>query len=435
VNFTANETFGFVPMTVQFTDLSTGSGPLVYQWDFGDGITSNAQNPVHTYTAEGIYNVTLAVENSAGSGTLEKPGYLFAMEPMPPVGGDKAYYLIHSNVDGAEVYFNGDWYEGTIENGTLLVQTCTTCTPVWSYTVKKCGYFPLTQQNTQFPGKDETVDLYANLTAPKEPLIVDFSANVTEATSPPLTVQFTSQHIGIAGSWNWSFGDGSYSDEQDPVHTYTALGTYTVSLNATNSACQLGTMEKEGYIRIVEKPPFSADFSVTPTGGSAPLTVSCTDRSTGNPTSILYEFGDGFKAMGPNPTHTYRLPGTYTITQTISKYDPLTRSYIKSVKIKPDVILVFKAIALPPVARFSASPVTGTAPLTVTFTDESFGNPTYYIYDFGDGFKSMGPDPTHTYRFPGIYTVSQKVLRVDTSIGSIKSDVEVKPDLIVVIAG
>ncbi|HNS83642.1 MAG TPA: PKD domain-containing protein, partial [Methanolinea sp.] len=87
---------------------------------------------------------------------------------------------------------------------------------------------------------------------------------------------------------------------------------------------------------------------------------------------------------------------------------------------------------LPLFAGFSASPVFGKAPLTVTFTDESFGNPTFYIYDFGDGFKSMDPNPAHTYRFPGRYTVSQKVLRVGH--GTMQSDVEVKQDLILVSA-
>src|SRR5690606_40785295 len=137
----------------------------------------------HTYQNGGTFDVTLTVNNSAASSTLKKEWYISAIDSIPPIGGEKAYYMIHSNVEGAEVYFNGDWYEGTIENGTLLVQTCTTCTPVWSYTVKKCGYFPFTQQNNRFPGKDETVHLHANLTAPKEPLIADFTANVTEASA------------------------------------------------------------------------------------------------------------------------------------------------------------------------------------------------------------------------------------------------------------
>lgn len=431
-DFSADETFGLVPMTVQFTDSSTGGGPRSCQWDFGDGTpNSTEQNPVHTYAAVGTYDVTLTVSNSAGSSTLTKEGYIVVF-PDFIVGGDRGYYMIHSNVDGAEVYFNGDWYEGTIENGTLLVEVSTTGTPLWSYTVKKCGYFALTQQNSKYPAKDETVHLYANLTAPKEPLIADFSANVTDGAAP-LTVGFESHCVGIAHTWNWSFGDGTYSDAQDPVHTYTTDGVYTVSLHVTNSACQEDTREKEDYIWIGTTPPFSADFTVMPGIGMAPLTVHLSDASTGNPTTFLYEFGDGFKAMGPNPTHTYRFPGTYTITETISKYDPGTKSFIRSVTTKPGAVTVFSPLSPVLDAEFSASPVMGTAPLTVSFTDESLGNPTYYLYEFGDGYKSMAQNPVHTYRTPGIYNVSLKVLKVGT--GSIRTDIECKEGLIIIPAG
>lgn len=432
-DFTANETFGLVPMTVLFTDSSTGQG-LSYQWDFGDGTAnSTEQNPVHTYTWGGTYDVALTVGNNASSSTLMKEGYITVMEPMPPIGGDPAYFMIHSNVDGAEVYFNGDWYAGTIENGTLLVETCTTCTPVWMYTVKKCGYFSLTQENDEYPGKDQTVHLYANLTAPKEPLIADFSANVTEAYAPPLTVRFLGSPVGVVESWNWSFGDGTYSEEVDPAHTYTEFGNYTVTLTISNSACQEDTMVKEDFIRIAEKPPFAAGFLLSSSEGPAPFSVRCTDSSIGDPTRIVYDFGDGFMVMGLDASHTYRSAGTYTITQTVAKFDPATRLTLKSTAAKQ--VEVFKVLPLGPLAGFSASPLTGSAPLTVTFTDESLGDPTFYIYDTGDGFRLMGANPTYTYRTPGIYTVTQKVMKIDPRSRQILGDTLVKENLILVTAG
>jgi PKD repeat protein len=335
-------------------------------------------------------------------------------------GGDKGYYLVHSNVDGAAVYFNGDSFVGYIENGTLLVTTCTTCTPVRTFTVEKCGYFSLTQNNTRYPAKDETVDLYANLTAPKEPLIWDFTANVTEGTAP-LKVGFASSGIGVAQAWNWSFGDGTYSGEKDPVHIYEGGGVYTVSLQVSNSACQDSSVVKEDYISVEGPPLFKADFTVSPVTGIVPLTVHCTDHSAGNPTTIVYNFGDGFTATGGDVVHTYRLPGTYTITETISKYDTATRVFLKSVARKPDAITVLaKPIPLL-AAAFSASPESGMKPLKVTFTDESIGNPTYYSYDFGDGFTSSSKNPVHTYQFPGVYEVKLTVLKVNTDTSSLQS--------------
>ena len=431
-NFTANETFGVPPLTVQFSDLSTGTRPLAYQWDFGDGSPNDTgQDPVHTYTADGTYNVTLTVSNGAGTSTLEKQGYIFALEPVI-VGGGTAYYLVHSNVDGADVYFNGDWFVGQIENGTLLVQTCPTCTPVFSFTVKECGYFPLTQNNTQYPGNNETVDLYANLTAPKEPLIADFLGNITTGPAP-LDVGFTSHSIGIVETWNWSFGDGTYSEEAQPVHTYTGDGVYTVSLSETNSACQNSTMVKNDYISVnTPKPTFQADFTVSPVSGTAPLTVKCTDASIGKPTWYSYNFGDGISMSGPNPVHTYRFPGTYSITLTISKYDRASYTILSTSTRKDNVITVGRVPFVMPVAQFSASPTEGKVPLTVAFTDMSLGNPAFFNYNFGDGINMTGPNPVHTYHQPGVYTVTLTVLKNDAANGTIVGNSSVQTGLIAV---
>lgn len=350
------------------------------------------------------------------------------------VGGGTGYYRVHSNVDGADVYFNNDWYQGKIENGTLLIRTCLTCTPVWTYTVKKCGYFALTQNNTRYPHQDEVIELYANLTRPEEPLIPDFSANITTAAFPPLTAGFTSHCVGTVDTWNWSFGDGTYSEEERPVHTYTAAGAYTVSLSVTNSACQNNTIVRKDYITVgtAPKPTFRADFTVTPTYGVSPLTVKCTDTSTGNPTRYYYNFGDGVSVTGPNPLHTYRYPGTYSITLTITKYNSTTNSIMSANTTKTDVITVARIPFIMPVARFTASPIKGTAPLTVTFRDQSIGDPIRYNYNFGDGVNASGPNPAHTYRNPGVYNVTLTVLKYNPATGLVVSDSNARGGLIIV---
>ncbi|MEI6840836.1 MAG: PQQ-binding-like beta-propeller repeat protein [Methanomicrobiales archaeon] len=358
---------------------------------------------------------------------------LYALGSTPITGGGKGYYRIHSNVDGADVYFNGDWFEGTITNGTLLVETCTTCTPVWTYTVKKCGYFAMTQNNTRYPGNNETIDLYANLTPPREPLIADFTSNITSGPAP-LSVGFTSQSVGIAETWNWSFGDGTYSDEKKPIHTYTTDGVYTVILSETNSACQNDSIVKKDYI-IASKSPgpsFIADFTVSPVTGTAPLTVKCTDKSVGNPTMLVYDFGDGTNVTGPNPTHTYRFPGVYTITLSIMKYNTTTYSIMGSTATKQNAITVNSVPVVPLVAKFAASPVSGTAPLAVSFTDQSTGNPSFLNYDFGDGINATGKNPVHSYRFPGVYNVTLSIFKFDSSSGSMLSNASVQKGLIVV---
>ena len=77
--FTVDKTTGAVPLTVQFTDLSTG-GPTSWSWNFGDGGTSTSQHPSHAYVASGTYTVSLTVTNAGGSNSLTKSGYIVATQ-------------------------------------------------------------------------------------------------------------------------------------------------------------------------------------------------------------------------------------------------------------------------------------------------------------------------------------------------------------------
>ena len=85
-NFTATPVSGKTPLTVRFNDTSDAS-PTVWYWNFGDGTNSTEQNPVHTYTNGGRYNVSLRAWNDLGSDTAERTGYIIARSPAVPVAG------------------------------------------------------------------------------------------------------------------------------------------------------------------------------------------------------------------------------------------------------------------------------------------------------------------------------------------------------------
>jgi PKD repeat protein len=74
-NFSSNVTSGNMPLTVAFIDNSKGM-PTVWRWSFGDGTSSKARNPVHTYNKAGKYNVSLTVKNAAGNNTITKSSYI-----------------------------------------------------------------------------------------------------------------------------------------------------------------------------------------------------------------------------------------------------------------------------------------------------------------------------------------------------------------------
>jgi PKD repeat protein len=264
--------------------------------------------------------------------------------------------------------------------------------------------------------------------------VADFSG-IPVTGSAPLTVHFTAMSKDPNTSYAWDFTNNGTTGSilQNPDYTYTNAGTYSVRLNVTGPDGS-GTLVRTNYITVspAPKPALLADFIVSPTYGTAPLTVQCTDKSTGKPGMYVYNFGDGVTMTGPDPVHRYRYPGIYTITLTITKFNATSNSVMSSVATKTGIITVAHVPVEPLVALFTASPVTGKAPLTVTFTDMSTGNPVFVNYDFGDGTNSTSHNPVHTYRFPGVYTVTLTVLKQDVSTGLVVSNLSVREDLITI---
>ncbi len=141
-----------------------------------------------------------------------------------------------------------------------------------------------------------------------------FSGNPTSGCGAT-TVTFTDASTGPVTSWDWDFGDGGTSASQNPSHQYTSAGNYTVSLTVTSAVCS-DTETKASYISVSDV--VTANFSGTPITGTAPLAVSFTDLSTGNPTSWSWNFGDGGTSTAQNPNYTYTTEGTYTVSLTAS---------------------------------------------------------------------------------------------------------------------
>ena len=145
-------------------------------------------------------------------------------------------------------------------------------------------------------------------------ITADFSGSPTSGCVP-LIVNFTDQSSGLVTSWQWYFGDGGSSTDQNPSYQYTNPGSYDVTLMVCSTNC-CDTITKANYIAVSGVP--TADFQSSPASGCAPLTADFTDLSTGNPTSWGWDFGDGGTSFEQNPTYTYENPGTYTVALTVS---------------------------------------------------------------------------------------------------------------------
>ncbi len=149
------------------------------------------------------------------------------------------------------------------------------------------------------------------------PPVANFSASVTSGVAP-LSVTFTDTSSNSPTSWAWDFTNNGSTDStsQNPTHVYSAAGTYTVKLTATNTSGSDDEV-KTDYITVSAAPPPApvANFSASATSGTAPLTVNFTDTSTNSPTSWAWDFtNDGSTdSTSQNPTHVYSAAGTYTV--------------------------------------------------------------------------------------------------------------------------
>jgi PKD repeat protein len=214
----------------------------------------------------------------------------------------------------------------------------------------------------------------------------------------PLTVRFTDASTGPVTAWHWTFGDGGTTVEQNPSHLFTKTGDYTVSLTVSNATGITDTFTWPGCVRGMIR----ADFIGSPVSGPAPLAVQFTDTSVPDPATWRWDFGDGDTGNSSqrNPVHIFRNAGTYTVKLTASDTGG------SDTAVKPGYITVQNLPA--PVAGFTGTPVSGTAPLFVQFTDTSTGSPTVWSWDFGDGdtTNSTLQNPAHRYTKTGSFTVT-----------------------------
>jgi len=203
-------------------------------------------------------------------------------------------------------------------------------------------------------------------------------------------------------------GDGSFG-----AWILLKPGANAIPITASDAA-QNSTVMTRTVQRAI---PAQAAFSAAPTEGIAPLTVDFGNLSSGDYDTCRWQFGDGGESTDcAMPSHEYASSGTYTVTLTVSGLggsDTVTRS---------DLITVYEAVA----AGFTASPTSGTPPLTVDFANTSTGDYDTHVWHFGDGVTSTLESPTHTYTALGSYTVTLSIQ------GPGGTDAAVKPGCVTV---
>ncbi len=144
------------------------------------------------------------------------------------------------------------------------------------------------------------------------------------------------------------------------------------------------------------------DIKANPSTGTAPLKVKFTAKvtSTSSPiTGYEWEFGDGETSYNKAPTHIYKNAGVYDVTVIAT-----TKAGGYITYTKPECVVVKEPEGIK--VDFSVNKVSGKHPLKVTFKDKSSNNIKSRLWSFGDGYTSSAKNPTHIYKYAGVYDVS-----------------------------
>ena len=387
-NFSADVTSGCSPFKVNFFDQSTGN-PTSWQWDLGNGTISTKKDPSGVYLNPGTYQVKLTVTNSSGSSS--KTGSITVYEnPKAKFTADKKIGCAPLTVQFTDLSEAGNnstnskwmWDFGNGVQSELQ-------NPVVKYT--STGTFTVVLKVTNDKGCTN-VFTEEKLIQVNQGVTLGFTNSAVATCQPPFNIQFTNSSTG-AGTINytWKFGDGTSSPDISPLHTYTAVGNYSVSLIGINNSGCTDTITKE--IKLAES---NTDFTVSDTL-CVNNAIFFTNNSSPAPTSSLWKFPDGTTATSVNAQKIFTDAGMYTI--------KLSNTYSGCVGIKEKTIIVEEA----PKAFFTASSLGKCSPdLTVTF-DNLSTNAVKYSWDFGDGSApeiTSSKTVSHTYTSLGFFKVT-----------------------------
>lgn len=393
-SFTESASSGCPPFKVQLTNNSTGADS--YKWIFGDGTSSSEVNPTKTFDSVGVYDVILIAGNSEGcNDTLRKKALISVnyeqatYTPPEPVKGCAPFTASFKNNDPNAIDFLWDFGDG---------KTSAEKNPTHTY--EKPGVYKVSLLVNQGGVCKKSYPVF-------QEIIVEGGAPLFEVNidpCPPHAVSFRDTTTG-AVSWEWDFGDGTKSTEQNPSHLYENTNIYHVTLKTTTSG---GCENKYIAFNAVNFARIMASFKTVAQPGPFPKAVKFIN-TTPNARSWNWDFGDGSKSNEENPIHVYQTEGDFKVTLTVNgdscekkgEGSAFTDEQKATTQSPEDSIT---GGSFRPETYIREEPLSGCAPVKITFFKQDTTH-NVVMWSFGDGETSELPLPQHIYKAPGIYSV------------------------------
>jgi len=397
----ANPTIVVVGETVYFTGSATGGAtPYSWSWNFGDGQTSNLQNPTHSYSTTGTKTVVLTVTDTC-------------------VNTDTDTVVITVN-PALSCDANGP-YTGTICSVVQFAGTATGGHPPYTYSWtfgdggSGSGQNPTHQYTSDgsYTATLTVTDSQSVQAVDTAPVTITTPALVAEAGGPYTgticnAISFSGSASGgcTPYSYSWAFGDGGSGSGQNPTHQYTADGSYTATVTVTDNK---GSTDTDTASVTISTPTLVAEAN-GPYNGYTGIPIDFEGSATGGCTPYTYSwnFGDGGTSNQQNPTHSYSSTGVFTVTLTVTD----NKGY-------NDVDTTTATILASGLDVDAGGPYYGEVNVPIQFNGvASKGTPPYsYQWNFGDGGTSNQQNPTHAYSEPSSQEGYQVALLATDSKG------------------
>jgi PKD repeat protein len=319
--FAPNIDFGCMPLPVNFSNNSTNAA--FYTWNFGDGNTATAATPSHTYTNQGMYTITLVVENLNGC----RDSITHQVNVYPKPVADFALSATYACTFPANVSLTNNstgatGYQWDLGNG----QTPVTNNAVATYTANGLYTISLIANNT-YGCKDTALNTFNVYPTP----VVNFTPSGILGCEEYAVTFSNETQDGI--SYVWLFTDGTTSTDSTPTHIFQDSGVYGITLIATSYATCSDTLVRPNLITVNPSPQSDFSYNQLYSEGIPNGTIQFLNASVGA-LAYTWNFGDGAGTNAEtHPEHQFPGVDTYNVTLISENQYHCTDTIVKPVKV------------------------------------------------------------------------------------------------------
>ncbi len=387
VQFSATSVCDGVP--VSFTNQSSITSGQInsYNWNFGDNTTATLPGPIHTYAADGTYNITLTATSNfncvnAASGNAvvyPKPAVQFAAQPV--CFGFGTSFTNQSAITSGQITS----YAWTFGDNT----TGAGATPTHQYAAAG-NYNVSLSATSNFNCSNNSSGIVTVYEKPVAGFVI------TQLTACTQTVAFiNASHVngGTIAANNWDFGNGGTATSQNAFENYAGSGSYNVQLITTsNNGCK-DTILQPLTISPLPTAAFAANNACF---NSMTTFTNVSSVSTGSVINCNWQFGDGTISAATNPAHQYTSTGSFPVTLIVMSDKNCVNAIMQFVTVNP----------LPNVSFTSQNVCMGAVTNYTNNTSISSGSIAGYSWDFNsDGTADASSQNVNTlFAAPGTYT-------------------------------